>query len=85
MSAQVKDWDFNEWMEFGWKMGWVGPVVCYTHDGLPLSEDESTEFDEGSDPCIHVLRAYEDQDHRLAVESQDSPTNWRASNQGWER
>jgi hypothetical protein len=28
---------------------------------------------------------YEDHDHRLAVESNDSPTNWRASNIGWER
>lgn len=75
----------EEWLEYGWKKGWVGPPVCYTHDGLPLSDDEMAEWAEGDDPCIHVLRLYEDQDHRLSIESNDSPTLWRASNRGWDR
>lgn len=77
--------DFDEWVEFGWRKGWIGPPVCYTHDGLPLSADEMDEWSEGHDPCIHVLRLYEGADHRLSVESNDPPTNWRASNLGWTR
>ena len=75
----------EEWFEYGWKKGWCGPPVCYTHDGLPLSEDEMDEWADGADPCIHIVRLYEDHDHRLSIESADAPTNWRASNQGWER
>jgi len=50
-----------------------------------MSMDEDEEFCEGGDPCIHVVRMYDDHIHRLAIESNDSPTNWRASNMGWSR
>lgn len=79
------DMDFEEWAEYGWRMGWVGPPICHTHDGLPLSADEMEEWEQGDDPCIHLLRLYEDNHHRLAVESYDAPTLWRASNRGWNR
>lgn len=85
MSLATKEWDFDDWIKFGWDRGWCGPVVCYSHDGLPLTADEVDEWGEGFDPCLHVIRVYEDQEHRLAVEANDSPTRWRASNQGWER
>lgn len=77
--------DQEEWLRYGWKKGWVGPPVCYTHDGLPVTADEMDEWSEGNDPCFHVLRLYEGHDHRLAVESNDSPTTWRADNRGWIR
>lgn len=77
--------EHEEWLEYGWRMGWVGPPVCYGHDGLPLSADEMDEWADGDDPCIHILRLYEDHDHRLSIESNDSPTLWRASNRGWTR
>ena len=32
--------DYDEWMTYGIKKGWCGPPVCYTHDGLPMSEQE---------------------------------------------
>jgi hypothetical protein len=67
---------FNEWIAQGIKAGWIGPAVCYTHDGLPLSESEDEEFQEG-DPCIHILRLYEDADHKEAVETYHSPSVWR--------
>lgn len=67
---------FNEWLEHGIKEGFVGPAVCYTHDGLPLSEAEDEEFQEG-DPCVHVLRLYEGPDHKAAVETYHSPSIWR--------
>lgn len=74
--------NFDEWVKFGFEQGWVGPPVCETHDGLPLSGAELTEFLE-SDPCIHVLRLYEDAEQKAAVEAEHGPSVWRATNQGW--
>jgi len=54
------DLTFEEWMTYGIEKGWCGPPVCYTHDGLPMSEQEYAEFDEGQDPCAHVVRMYDD-------------------------
>ncbi len=77
--------DHEAWLRYGWEMGYCGPPICYIHDGLPLTADEEEDWADGGDPCLHIVRLYEDHDHRLAVESNDSPTNWRASNIGWER
>lgn len=67
---------YDEWMEFGLINGWCGPPVCYTHDGLPLSVDEDEEFSEG-DPCIHIIRMYENTDIKQAVEKNHAPSIWR--------
>lgn len=75
--------DFSEWLQEGIELGFVGPAICYTHDGLPLSEQEDKEFEE-SDPCIHILRLYEDQETKIAVEENHSPSVWRASNAGFD-
>ena len=69
--------DYDEWMTYGIKKGWCGPPVCYTHDGLPMSEQEDVEFGEGQDPCIHIVRMYEDVDTKKEIESSRSPTQWR--------
>jgi hypothetical protein len=68
--------DFNEWLKLGMESNWCRPVVCETHDGLPMSEQENEEFWE-SDPCIHIIRLYEDEDHAKAVEDAHSPSVWR--------
>ena len=75
--------DFEEWLRIGIENGWAGPPVCYTHDGLPTSEAEDTEFEE-SDPCIHVIRLYDDADQKEGVESNHAPSVWRATNRGIE-
>ena len=67
---------FDEWMKFGIGSGWCGPPVCYTHDGLPMSEDEEEEFLDG-DPCLHILRMYESKEHKESIESIHSPSQWR--------
>lgn len=74
--------DFEEWLKFGFDQGWCGPAVCETHDGLPLSEAESEEFEE-SDPCIHIIRLYDDADIKKAVEEAHPASVWRASNRGY--
>ena len=71
--------DFDAWVRLGYERGWVSPPVCETHDGLPLSEAEA----EDMEPCIHIMRLYESAEHKAAVESEHSPSVWRATNQGW--
>lgn len=72
---------FEEWLAFGFARGWVGAPICYTHDGLPTTEQEDAEFEE-HDPCIHILRLYEDAEMKRGVEENHSPSQWRASNRG---
>jgi hypothetical protein len=79
MMARLREGEkmtFDEWMKIGLESGWCGPPVCYTHDGLPMSEEEEAEFEEG-DPCVHVIRMYESEEHRAAVEESHSPSQWR--------
>lgn len=68
---------YEEWIELGMKEGWCGPPVCSTHDGVPMSEDEEVDFDDGGDPCIHIVRMYESLEIRDAVEENHSPSVWR--------
>jgi len=64
---------FNEWMAEGIKKGWAGPPVCFTHDGLPLSEEEY----DLDDSCIHILRLYDSVEQREKIIENHSPTTWR--------
>lgn len=68
--------DFDSWMSYGIKQGWCGPAVCYTHDGLPLSLFEEEEMYEG-DPCVHIVRLYEDKIVKELIEDNHSPSKWR--------
>jgi len=76
------DTSFDTWLQIGYSKNWVGPPVCSTHDGVPMSLDEDNEFNEGSDPCIHIMRLYESQGHKIEIEDFHSPSVWRAHNQG---
>lgn len=68
---------FDEWIVFGMNKGWCGPPVCSTHDGVPMSEEEEAQWEEGTDPCSHVIRLYDDEEQKASVEKSHSPTNWR--------
>ena len=39
--------------------GWVSPLACATHDGVPHTEEEEEEWEEGFDPCAPVFRIWE--------------------------
>ena len=51
---------------------------------LPLNacRERVDEFDEGRDPCVHVLRLYADEVHRKRVERNHPPSVWRRTNMG---
>jgi hypothetical protein len=46
----------EQWIEYGVQRGFCTEQYCDTHAGTPLSDTENELFDEGSDPCIHVVR-----------------------------
>lgn len=69
--------NFDEWIKIGISEGWCGPPVCETHDGTPTSIAEEDEFGEGLDPCIHIIRLYQDLDAKTAIEENHSPSQWR--------
>jgi hypothetical protein len=68
--------DYSEWINIGIENNWCGPAVCYTHDGLPTSQLEDEEFDV-NDPCVHIVRLYENFETKIAVEDNHSPSIWR--------
>jgi hypothetical protein len=48
---------FWAWLEMGINKGWVTEPFCNTHDGDPyMTEEEEKEWEDGGDPCLHVLK-----------------------------
>lgn len=68
---------FEEWHQIGITNNWCGPTICYTHDGLPTTADEDQQFDDGDDPCMHILRLYPEPEYRVLIEDNHSPSIWR--------
>lgn len=77
LSGAAAEMSFDEWARIGLLRGWAGPPVCSTHDGIPSSAEEEEQFEEGYDPCVHVMRLYEEPEVRVAVESNHAPSQWR--------
>ena len=52
--------DFGLWLLQGIDRGWVSEPYCHTHDGGTqfMSEEEIQEWEDGGDPCEHVLRIF---------------------------
>jgi hypothetical protein len=76
---------FDEWLQEGLSLGFCGPAICYPHDGLPMTANEDESYSIGdNDPCIHILRLYEDLEIKKAVEDYHSPSVWRATNSGFD-
>lgn len=71
---------FDEWLRYGWAKGWCGPPVCEIHDGVPLADDEMEGYVMGEEPCVHIIRLYEDADVASRVVEAHPPTVWRAVN-----
>ena len=69
--------DYTAWMRHGLAMGWISPPTCYNHDGLGLTELEELQLENGDDPCIWLVRVYEDDEMRRELEESFSPYSWR--------
>ena len=49
--------EFLVWLQSGIDNGWVTEPFCMTHDGDPyMTEEEEKEWEEGGDPCSHVVK-----------------------------
>lgn len=48
--------DVYEWVEMGVEQGFCSPTACATHDGIPEVGDEGQQWEDGGDPCQHVVR-----------------------------
>jgi hypothetical protein len=52
--------DMSEWYQMGIDNGWVTEQFCMTHDGDPyMTEEEQQEWEDGGDPCAHVIKFIE--------------------------
>ena len=50
--------DFVDWVNYGIEMGWCSSIVCNTHDGPVLTDEEEKQWDEGEDPCCTIVRIW---------------------------
>jgi hypothetical protein len=48
--------NFTEWLEYGLDKKFVIGPNCATHHGIPTTEEEDQAWEEGEDPCEHILR-----------------------------
>jgi hypothetical protein len=67
----------DDWLATGIAAGYCGPPICDTHDGTPTTADEDAQYENGYDPCFHILRLYPDTATKAAVEANHSPSQWR--------
>jgi hypothetical protein len=42
-----------------------------------MNREEEEEFENGGDPCVHILRLYHTPEHKAEVEENHSPSQWR--------
>jgi len=56
--------DFDQWLQYGIDNGYCSEQFCNTHDVSPVHSSELDAWDNGSDPCAHVVRlgSYDDWD-----------------------
>jgi hypothetical protein len=53
----INEKEFGTWLNQGIDEGWISEPFCNTHDLDPvMSEEEQQEWEDGGDPCQHVLR-----------------------------
>jgi hypothetical protein len=50
--------EFHDWLKVGIDKKWVSDLVCATHNGLPNTEAEEREWEEGFDPCVPGMRVW---------------------------
>ena len=51
---------FDAWLAYGIHEGWVTEPICTSHGEIPARAYEEMEFEAGLEPCIYILRIWED-------------------------
>jgi len=51
--------NISEWLDYGIQNGFCSETACDTHDGVANTPEKEIEWEEGSDPCQHVVRLWE--------------------------
>ena len=74
---EISKLTLEQWLEIGLKAGYTSPPVCMLHEGLPTSITEDAELLDGTNPCIYLMRLYESEEHKEAVEANCPATKWR--------
>jgi hypothetical protein len=69
--------DYLGWLRHGLAMGWVSPPSCFNHDGVGLTELEELDYEAGNDPCVWLMRVYDDDAMREELEERFAPYSWR--------
>lgn len=59
------NYNFDEWLQYGIENGFCSPQFCNTHDSMPMDETEERAWDEGGDPCAHMVRLGTAEDWKL--------------------
>jgi hypothetical protein len=55
-----KNYDnYQEWLSYGIEKNWITDSFCYTHDTPELTDQEQEDFEE-VDPCVPVIRVWEE-------------------------
>ena len=63
----AEDITFSQWLKIGRKYGYCSEQFCFTHDPAPMHESEETAWEEGYDPCCHVVRLGEPKDWEVTA------------------
>lgn len=77
MSLLMTAPSFDEWLLQGVLLGFCSPVLCDTHDGIGLTEDQEDEFEQGFDPCVHVIQVFESKEAQRFIFENHSPIQYR--------
>jgi hypothetical protein len=48
----------DEWYLYGLEHGFCSMLTCQTHDGVPMTDDEELQWEDGFDPCLYVVRVW---------------------------
>lgn len=54
--------DIHEWLEYGRAHDFCTELVCETHEGLPMTDDEHAEHWVTGDVCLFAVRVWTDLD-----------------------
>lgn len=60
--------DFEAWLAIGREHGYCSMPVCNTHDLAPHTAGELELWENGDDPCIHIIRLYESPEQMAEAE-----------------